>query len=114
MPQKKIRWSLWFLRAVLAIVLLTLIAFGAFQVYVLKSIAPLSGEAQLAGLSSGVEIKRDASDVTHIHAKTPMDAWRAIGYVHAQERGWQLAFNRQVMHGELSEWLGPTTLETDK
>ena len=114
MPQKKIRWSLWFLRAVLAIVLLTLTAFGAFQVYLLKSIAPLTGEAQLAGLSSGVEIKRDASDVTHIHAKTPMDAWRAIGYVHAQERGWQLAFNRQVMHGELSEWLGPTTLETDK
>jgi penicillin amidase len=114
MPQKKIRWSLWFLRSVLALVLLVLTAFGAFQVYLLKSIAPLSGQAQLAGLSAGVEIKRDASDVTHIHANTPMDAWRAIGYVHAQERGWQLAFNRQVMHGELSEWLGPTTLETDK
>jgi penicillin amidase len=98
----------------LGIVLLTLTAFGAFQVYLLKSITPLSGEAQLAGLSSGVDIKRDASDVTHIHAANPMDAWRAIGYVHAQERGWQLAFNRQVMHGELSEWLGPTTLETDK
>ena len=114
MPQKKIRWSQWFLRAVLALVLLTLTVFGAFQVYFLKSITPLLGEAQLLGLSAGVEIKRDASDVTHIHAKTPMDAWRAIGYVHAQERGWQLAFNRQVMHGELSEWLGPTTLETDK
>jgi penicillin amidase len=114
MPKKKVRWSLWFLRAVLALLLLALTAFGVFQIYILKSIAPLSGEAQLAGLSSGVEIKRDASDVTHIYAKTPMDAWRAIGYVHAQERGWQLAFNRQVMHGELSEWLGPTTLETDK
>ena len=102
------------MRSVLALVLLVLTAFGAFQVYLLKSIAPLSGQAQLAGLSAGVEIKRDASDVTHIHANTPMDAWRAIGYVHAQERGWQLAFNRQVMHGELSEWLGPTTLETDK
>ena len=108
------RWSQWFLRAVLALVVLALSAFGVFQIYLLRSMAPLSGDAPLSGLSAGVEIKRDASDVTHIHAKTPMDAWRAIGYVHAQERGWQLAFNRQVMHGELSEWLGAPTLETDK
>ena len=108
------RWSQWFLRAVLALVVLALSAFGVFQIYLLRSMAPLSGDAPLSGLSAGVEIKRDASDVTHIHAKTPMDAWRAIGYVHAQERGWQLAFNRQVMHGELSEWLGEPTLETDK
>ena len=100
--------------AVLALVLLALTAFGAFQVYLLRSMAPLSGLQQLSRLTSGVEIKRDASDVTHIHAANPIDAWRAIGFVHAQERGWQLAFNRQVMHGELSEWLGPTTLETDK
>jgi penicillin amidase len=114
MARRSLRWSQWFLRAVLALIVLALTAFGAFQVYLLRSMAPLSGEAQLSGLSAGVEIKRDASDVTHIHAKTPMDAWRAIGYVHAQERGWQLAFNRQVMHGELSEWLGAPTLETDK
>ena len=114
MQWQKIRWRRWSLLTVLALVLLSLIAVGAFQIYLLRSIAPLTGVQTLANLSAGVEIKRDASDVTHIHAKTPMDAWRAIGYVHAQERGWQLAFNRQVMHGELSEWLGATTLETDK
>ncbi len=114
MSMKRIRWSRWFLVAVLAFVLLALTAFGAFQIYLLRSMAPLSGVQQLQGLYSGVEIKRDVSDVTHIHASNPLDAWRAIGFVHAQERGWQLAFNRQVMHGELSEWLGPTTLETDK
>lgn len=111
---QNIRWSRWLLRSLLAIVLLALLGFGAFQIYVLKSIAPLNGHAQLIGLSAAVEIKRDASDVTHIHAQNPIDAWRAIGYVHAQERGWQLAFNRQVMHGELSEWLGEPSLETDK
>ena len=109
-----VRWSRWLLRSLLAIVLLALVGFGAFQVYVLQSLAPLTGQAQLNGLSAGVEIQRDASDVTHIHAQNPVDAWRAIGYVHAQERGWQLAFNRQVMHGELSEWLGEPSLETDK
>lgn len=108
------RWSRWLLRALLAIVLLALLGFGAFQIYVLKSIAPMNGHLQLNGLSAAVEIKRDASDVTHVHAQNPIDAWRAIGYVHAQERGWQLAFNRQVMHGELSEWLGEPSLETDK
>jgi penicillin amidase len=114
MPKKKISWVRWFLIAVLALVLLALTGLGAFQVYLLRSMAPLSGSQQLPRLNSGVEIKRDASDITHIHASNPMDAWRAIGYIHAQERGWQLAFNRQVMHGELSEWLGATTLETDK
>ena len=114
MQQHSTRGTQWLLRILLLLVLLGLSAFGVFQIYLLRSIAPLSGDASLAGLSSKVEIKRDASDVTHIHAKTAIDAWRAIGYVHAQERGWQLAFNRQVMHGELSEWLGPTTLETDK
>ena len=114
MAQKSVRWSQWFLRGVLALVLLALTAFGVFQIYLLRSMAPLAGEAPLKGLSAGVEIKRDATDLTHIHAQSPMDAWRAIGYVHAQERGWQMAFNRQVMHGELSEWLGAPTLETDK
>jgi penicillin amidase len=108
------RWSRWLLRALWAIVLLAFMGFGAFQIYVLKSIAPMNGHLQLNGLSAAVEIKRDVSDVTHIHAQNPIDAWRALGYVHAQERGWQLAFNRQVMHGELSEWLGEPSLETDK
>jgi len=114
MSKQSARWSQWLLRSVLVLVVLGLIALGLFQIYLLRSMAPLSGDAQLKGLSAGVDIKRDASDVTHIHAQTPIDAWRAIGYVHAQERGWQLAFNRQVMHGEMSEWLGAPTLETDK
>jgi len=37
-----------------------------------------------------------------------------MGFVHAQERGWQLAFNRRLMRGELSEILGQATLDTDK
>ena len=44
-----------------------------------------------------------------IQAQSARDAWFSLGYVHAQERGWQLEFNRRVMHGELSEVLGPAT-----
>ena len=65
-------------------------------------------------MKAPVSVTRDAADVTHIKAQSPSDAWFAIGYVHAQERGWQLEFNRRVMHGELSEAFGATTLETDK
>jgi acyl-homoserine lactone acylase PvdQ len=43
-----------------------------------------------------------------------LDTWRALGFVHAQERGWQLEFNRRLMRGELSEILGAATLDTDK
>lgn len=98
---------------VLAGVLLLLTAAGGAW-YAQRSLPRLDGSLPLAGLSAPVQVKRDASDVTHILARTPLDAWKALGYVHAQERGWQLAFNRLVMRGELSSVLGPATLETDK
>ena len=56
MTRQSIRWSQWLLRSVLVLVLLGLSAFGAFQIYLLRSMAPLSGEAPLKGLSSAVEI----------------------------------------------------------
>jgi len=96
----------------LAILLALLIA--VIGIYVYQSFPTLSGEARLTGLSGEVSIRRDLSDVTHIEAKNTLDVWRAMGYTHAQERSWQLEFNRRVMHGELSEILGSATLETDK
>ena len=51
MAQKSTRWSQWFLRGVLAMVLLALTAFGAFQIYLLRSMAPLAGEDQLTGVA---------------------------------------------------------------
>ena len=102
---KRFFWLLLLLAGLLAAVL---------AVYVYRSFPVLDGEMKLAGLSAPVTVARDAADVTHIQAQSPHDAWLALGYVHAQERGWQLEFNRRVMHGELSEVLGEATLETDK
>ncbi len=81
--------------------------------YVWRSQPVLDGERSLPGLAAQVSVRRDASDVVHIQATRSRDAWMALGYVHAQERGWQLEFNRRLMRGELSEVLGPKTLETD-
>lgn len=93
---------------------LLLAAGCAGGVYVWRSFPALDGQQRAAGLHAAVKVERDASDVTHIKAATPRDAWFALGYVHAQERGWQLEFNRRVMRGTLSEVLGDATLETDK
>ncbi len=100
------------LAALLGFVLVLLVALAAF--YVQRSLPQMRGSLTLPGLSAPVSVHRDASDVTHILASRSVDAWMALGYVHAQERGWQLEFNRRVMRGELSEVLGPATLETDR
>lgn len=98
--------------AVLSALLLLLILAAAW--YVWRSFPQLDGEMRAPGLGAPVQVRRDASDVTHIQAASLADASFAIGWVHAQERGWQLEFNRRLLRGELSEVLGPATLETDK
>ena len=104
----------WIGRALVLGVAAVLTVGGVLSVHGLRSLPQLNGAIALKGLNQPVSITRDASDVTHIQAQTALDAWRALGFVHAQERGWQLEFNRRVMHGQLSEILGSATLGTDK
>lgn len=104
----------WLKRLAWLFLALLLAAAAAGGIYVWRSLPVLDGQYKAAGLHAAVKVERDASDVTHIKAETPRDAWFALGYVHAQERGWQLEFNRRVMRGTLSEVLGDATLETDK
>ncbi|NQW93802.1 MAG: penicillin acylase family protein, partial [Polaromonas sp.] len=104
----------WFKRFVWLFLALLVVVAAAAGIYINRTFPALDGELRAAGLKAQVSVTRDAADVTHIKAQTPQDAWFAIGYVHAQERGWQLEFNRRVMHGELSEAFGAATLETDK
>jgi len=93
--------------------LLALAAAGG-GIYVWRSFPQLEGEIKAPGLAAAVQVRRDASDVTHIEAQSIADAYFALGYLHAQERSWQLEFNRRIMHGRLSEVFGPATLDTDR
>lgn len=104
----------WIKRFFGGVLLLVVLLAAAIAIYVYRSFPALDGELKLSGLTAAVSVARDGADVTHIKAQSPRDAWMALGYVHAQERGWQLEFNRRVMHGELSEVLGEATLDTDK
>ncbi len=98
------------LGVVLVIVLLLI---GGF-LYLRSSLPKTRGTVTLAGLNGQVEIVRDADGVPHIFAATDHDAYFALGYVHAQDRLWQMEFQRRVGAGRLSEILGDATLDTDK
>lgn len=74
----------------------------------------ISGSLQLPGLLDAVEIIRDERGVPHIYAANTHDLFFAQGFVHAQDRLWQMDFQRRVAAGRLSEVLGDTTLELDR
>jgi len=77
------------------------------------TLAPGTATLRLPGLSAPVEVLRDAQGVPHIYAQSMPDLFLAQGYVTAQDRLWQLEFNRRAGSGRLSEILGAPTLNTD-
>ena len=74
----------------------------------------LDGRLALSGLQSPVTVTRDALGIPSIAAADRADAMRALGFLHAQDRFFQMDVLRRVAAGELSELLGSKTLEVDK
>lgn len=66
------------------------------------------------GLASDVQVFEDALGVPHLRAESVPDALFAQGWLHAEERLWQMDVNRRVGHGRLSEFFGKRTLDTDR
>ena len=97
---------------VILLILVLVLAFGFF--YVRRSLPKTEGAHTLTGLNGQVEVVRDADGVPHIFAATDHDAFFALGYVHAQDRMWQMEMQRRIGAGRLSEILGDATLDTDK
>ena len=106
--RKAFKRSLW---ALLAIVLLC-----AMGIWLLLrgSLPQLDGDAALSGLSAPVSITRDANGTVTIEARNQIDAMRALGYVHAQERYFEMDLMRRSAAGELSALVGPAALDVDK
>ena len=61
-----------------------------------------------------MEIVRDADAIPHIFASAKLDALFGLGYVHAQDRLWQMEFQRRIGHGRLSEVFGAATVPQDR
>jgi penicillin amidase len=96
-----------------ALVLFLLLAL-AFFLYA-KSNKPIyNGALGMNALDEQVEVYFDDYGVPHIYAENEKDAHRALGYVHAQDRLWQMEVVRRIAAGRLSELFGPDLVETDK
>lgn len=99
--------------AAAVLLLLCLAAVGAYGLLLL-SLPKTQGELALDGLGARVEVLRDRHGIPHIYASSLEDAHFALGFVHAQDRLWQMEMNRRIGSGTLAEVLGPAALETDR
>lgn len=79
-----------------------------------RPLARTHGTLHLPGLQDKVEVLRDPWGVPHIYAANLHDLMFAQGYLHAQDRLWQMDFNRRLLAGRLSEVLGEVTLPVDR
>ncbi len=77
------------------------------------SVPALSGEVTVEGVNAPVRILRDADGVPHIYAESRNDALFGLGFVHGQDRLWQMAFQRRLVQGRLSEVAGSPALIAD-
>ena len=73
-----------------------------------------AGKQRLIGLDAPVQVLRDHWGVPHIYATSTRDLFMAQGYVHAQDRLWQMEFQRRVGHGQLAEIFGRAALPVDR
>lgn len=83
------------------------------RAWMAASVIPYQGQVELAGLGSDVEILFDARGIPRVYADTDADALRALGWLHASERLFQMELIRRLASGELAELVGPAALELD-
>ncbi len=107
------RWW-WLFGGLGALVMLVVIVLAAGYLWLRGSLPDLDGEVRLAGLNGEVEVIRDDYAIPHIFADSITDAAFAIGFVHAQDRLWQMELQRRIGSGRLSEIFGAQSLDFDR
>ena len=98
-------------KILLAILVLLVIGIGIF-IYTLKP--DYTGEQELVHLEKEVSVYYDNYGIPHIYGANEKDAFRVLGYVHAQDRLWQMELLRRIASGGLSEVFGKDLVGTDK
>ncbi|HMA13991.1 MAG: penicillin acylase family protein, partial [Bacteroidota bacterium] len=107
------------IRRILTIVLggalvLAAIVLGGGYLWLRGSLPQTEGEVRIAALDAPVTIRRNADGMVRIQAANELDLYRALGFVHAQDRLWQMDFMRRSASGRLSEVMGDSTLSLDR
>ena len=102
-----------FLKIIKIVFLVCVLVFVAAWLYSRTLYPTYEGELSLENLSENVTVHFDENGVPHINAETQKDAYTALGYVHAQDRLWQMELIRRIAPGRLSEIFGDKLVETD-
>ena len=105
---RRVAWTLAILLGLAALVA----AFALQEVH--RSVPTLDGRATLPGLRAAVTISRDERGTVVVRGTDRLDVARGLGFVHAQERFFEMDLTRRSAAGELSELFGPMALERDK
>jgi penicillin amidase len=117
-PAPRPRWGRRIVRALLLVaglLLVLLLAAGLWLRHrVTASLPQLRGELAIPGLSAPVAVERDALGVPTLRAATRVDAARALGFVHAQDRFFQMDLLRREGGGEFAELFGPIMVKHDQ
>lgn len=105
---------IWLRRILTTLAVVAVAALVGVWLYGRRSLPRAAGDVVVAGLDGPLDIVRDGWGVPHIFATTDHDAYLALGYVHAQDRLWQMEWQRRIGAGRLSEVVGIEALDSDK
>ncbi|KOP37726.1 penicillin acylase family protein [Flavobacterium sp. WLB] len=103
-----------FKKFLLVLVLLIVVLGIGLCAYIFHLKPKYEGELELKNLEKETTVYFDEYGVPHIYADSEKDAMTALGYVHAQERLWQMELLRRIAPGKLSEIFGSVALKNDK
>ncbi len=108
------RWPRVLGGAVAALVVAGAAGGGFFHLHLRASLPQLEGEQPVAGLGAPVRVERDAQGVPVVRGASRLDLARATGFLHAQERFFQMDLMRRRAAGELAELVGKAALADDR
>ena len=103
----------WLMRLAMGLIVLTGAAVLLAYYFASRSLPDYNASEIVAGIAAPVEIVRDTADVPHIFGSNDRDVFFALGWVHAQDRLWQMTMLRRTAQGRLSELFGSRTLSID-
>jgi penicillin amidase len=103
-------WS----QVVNALLLLILASVSVAFVWIMSSLPRIDGPVPVGGLELPVQVSRDAVGIPRISARSLRDAYFSIGWIHAQDRMWQMELQRRVGAGRLAELVGPAAIDSDR
>ena len=104
----------WLLRILTAMIGLGVLVMAVSYYFLSRSLVDYSESFTLPGISAEVQVVRNNDNVPHIFGATDTDVYYALGFVHAQDRLWQMTMLRRTAQGRLSELFGQRTVKIDE